>query len=166
MRQALTEALVDFKGAMVVVAHDRHLLRATCDEFWWVHNGRAAPFDGDLEDYRDASRIDTLQTSADSSGAAKTTRRDERREEAQERQRIAQLRKPIEKKIALLEKQMVPLSEEKLTLETWLSNTTAYSAENRTRLAESLKRQGEIGIALEALERQWLDLTESLEWVR
>ena len=53
MREALTEALQDFGGALVVVAHDRHLLRATTDALWLVADGKVAPFDGDLDDYRD-----------------------------------------------------------------------------------------------------------------
>ena len=53
MREALTEALQDYTGALIVVAHDRHLLRATADELWLVADGKVAPFDGDLDDYRD-----------------------------------------------------------------------------------------------------------------
>ena len=53
MREALAEALQDYEGALVVVAHDRHLLRATTDALWLVADGRVAPFDGDLDDYRD-----------------------------------------------------------------------------------------------------------------
>ena len=53
MREALAEALQDYGGALVVVAHDRHLLRATTDALWLVAEGRVAPFDGDLDDYRD-----------------------------------------------------------------------------------------------------------------
>ena len=52
MREALTEALQDYTGALIVVAHDRHLLRATADELWLVADGKVAPFDGDLDDYR------------------------------------------------------------------------------------------------------------------
>ena len=52
MREALAEALQDFDGALVVVAHDRHLLTATTDAFWLVSDGCVAPFDGDLDDYR------------------------------------------------------------------------------------------------------------------
>ena len=53
MREALTEALQDYEGALIVVAHDRHLLRATADEFWLVAEGTLTRFDGDLDDYRD-----------------------------------------------------------------------------------------------------------------
>lgn len=52
MRQALTEALIDFEGALVVVSHDRHLLRSTTDDLYLVHDGLVEPFDGDLEDYQ------------------------------------------------------------------------------------------------------------------
>lgn len=52
MRQALTEALIDFEGALVVVSHDRHLIRSTTDDLYLVHDGKVEPFDGDLEDYQ------------------------------------------------------------------------------------------------------------------
>lgn len=52
MRQALTEALIDFEGALVVVSHDRHLLRSTTDDLYLVHDGKVEQFDGDLEDYQ------------------------------------------------------------------------------------------------------------------
>src|SRR5690606_21613911 len=52
MREALTEALAAFEGTVIVVSHDRHLLKATVDEFWRVADHRVEPFDGDLEDYR------------------------------------------------------------------------------------------------------------------
>ena len=53
MREALTESLQDYGGALIVVAHDRHLLRATTDALWLVAGGKVTPFDGDLDDYRD-----------------------------------------------------------------------------------------------------------------
>jgi ATP-binding cassette, subfamily F, member 3 len=164
MRQALTEALVDFEGAMVIVAHDRHLLRATCDEFWWVHDGQAQPFEGDLDDYRDASRIAAFAQSE--AGELKATRRDERRSQAHERSRLAALRKPIERQIAEIDRQMAAHSTEKANLDNWLALPEAYFEENKARLTDGVRRQGELAAELEALETRWFELTESLEWVR
>ncbi len=165
MRQALTEALLDFDGAMVIVAHDRHLLRATCDELWWVHGGHAEPFEGDLDDYRDASRIaPKVQTST--SEGENGTRRGSRREEAQERQRIAGLRKPVEREIQKLESTLSALVAERATLTTWLASETAYADEKRGELTETLKKESDIAAKIETHETKWLELTESLDWIR
>ncbi len=67
-REALTMALSSYEGALLLVSHDRHLLRATCDQLWLVHDGRVAPFDGDLDDYAAlvlASRRDRTETASD-----------------------------------------------------------------------------------------------------
>src|SRR6185295_15868742 len=85
MREALAEALQDYSGALVVVAHDRHLLRATTDLLWLVADGKVAPFDGDLDDYRDwvlgprrRSAVDTasvLQTETETAPDRKAQKR-------------------------------------------------------------------------------------------
>ena len=91
MREALAEALQDYDGALVVVAHDRHLLRATTDALWLVADGRVAPFDGDLDDYRDwvlaRSRRPVESTDAGAAGAAAGNRKAQKRAEAEARQR-------------------------------------------------------------------------------
>ena len=100
MREALTEALQDYAGALIVVAHDRHLLRATVDELWLVADGAVTPFDGDLDDYRawvldrGAPRraCDDAPADADKPSAE---RRAQKRDEAQARQKRADARKPL-----------------------------------------------------------------------
>ena len=111
MREALTEALQDYDGALVVVAHDRHLLRATTDALWLVADGKVAPFDGDLDDYREwvlgtrrRERIDAAERSAPGAAAGSADRKAQKRDEARERQRLADARKPLLAKQAALER--------------------------------------------------------------
>src|SRR5207245_393113 len=106
MREALAQALTDFEGGLVVVAHDRALLSAATDQWLLVADGRVEPFDGDLDDYKRWAR-DHQARGARPDGRGETstgvTRKEERRMEAQERQRQANLRKPFEKRIAAIE---------------------------------------------------------------
>ena len=122
MREALTEALQDYDGALIVVAHDRHLLRATTDALWLVADGKVAPFDGDLDDYRDwvlsqkkreraaeagaraaSSSTVAVETAPVERADATTDRKAKKREEAQARQRLADARKPLVTRQAKLE---------------------------------------------------------------
>jgi ATP-binding cassette subfamily F protein 3 len=108
MREALTEALLEFEGALVVIAHDRHLLRASVDQLWLVDGGTLAPFDGDLDDYRDwvltrrrrEAEADAAALGGDAATgeapAAATDRRTQKRVEAEARQKMAEARRPFE----------------------------------------------------------------------
>jgi ATP-binding cassette subfamily F protein 3 len=168
MREALTEALQDYEGALIVVAHDRHLLRATADELWLVLDGTLAPFDGDLDDYRDWVRTrrtrddsDTADKSADGTAARKA----QRRAEALERQRLAELRRPLQRKIADVEAQMQSLGMEKRDLETWLASADAYAESSKEQLIAVLERQGDLTWQLARAEEQWLELQTRLEQI-
>ena len=166
MREALTEALQDYTGALIVVAHDRHLLRATADELWLVAEGRLAPFDGDLDDYRQwvltgrgreppASDADALPAAPD--------RKAQKRTEAEARQRLSDLRKPFLQKIARLEQEIDALSAEKRGLDEWLATPDAYLDDNKERLTASLARHGDLAWQLARTEAEWLELHEALE---
>ncbi|MGH8712375.1 MAG: ATP-binding cassette domain-containing protein [Casimicrobiaceae bacterium] len=165
MREALTEALQDYTGALIVVAHDRHLLRATADELWLVSDGRLAPFDGDLDDYRQwvlAGR--GREASRDQPDAAPVPgRRTQKRAEAEARQRLSERRKPLQEKIERVEQEIAGLADEKRTLDDWLATPDAYRDENKARLIASLARQGDLAWQLARIEAQWLELHEALE---
>ncbi|HEX4885193.1 MAG TPA: ATP-binding cassette domain-containing protein [Casimicrobiaceae bacterium] len=167
MREALAEALQDYGGALVVVAHDRHLLAATTDAFWLVQGGTVEPFPGDLDDYRDwvLSAARTRATDVQARGEAPATpdRRAQKREEAQARQRRADARKPHLAKQAKLEAALAALSAEKAALDAWLASTEAYADDAKERLKASLARQGELTWTLAKLETEWLEIAETLE---
>nr|CCA82313.1 putative ABC transporter, ATP binding component [blood disease bacterium R229] len=176
-REALTMALAQFDGTLILVSHDRHLLRATTDQFLLVGQGTVAPFDGDLDDYRDwllkqaaakraAASTPAAAATAGTNGAAPAAnRRDQKREEAEQRQRLATLRKPLQKDVDTIEKRMAPLQQEKAALEAFLADGTTYADANKLRLVESLRRQAEVNAELDQLEERWLALQEQLEQI-
>ncbi|MDE2204801.1 MAG: ATP-binding cassette domain-containing protein, partial [Burkholderiaceae bacterium] len=173
-REALTMALAQFDGTLILVSHDRHLLRATTDQFLLVGQGTVAPFDGDLDDYRDwllkqaaakRAAASAQAAPADADGAPATNRRDQKREEAAERQRLNALRKPLQKNVDTIEKRMAPLQKEKAELEAFLADGAAYEEANKARMMESLRRQAELNAELDELEERWLELHEQLEQI-
>jgi len=167
MREALTEALQDYDGALVVVAHDRHLLRATTDELWLVADGRVAPFDGDLDDYRDyvLSRKRKARDDARDDDAARPggDRKAQRRAEAQARQRQSDARKPHVTRQAALEREMEAVAAERSALDAWLAAPEAYVEDRRDELKTAIARQGELTWTLARLESEWLEIAETLE---
>ncbi|AXF78051.1 ABC transporter ATP-binding protein [Erwinia tracheiphila] len=164
MRQALTEALIDFEGALVVVSHDRHLLRSTTDDLYLVHGGKVEAFDGDLEDYqRWLSELQKQETASTESkpdnGNSAQARKDQKRREAERRTQTQPLRKQIEK----LEKQMEKLNNQLTAAEEKLADSAIYEQSRKAELTTALQHQAEAKSALEACELAWLDAQEQLE---
>ncbi|MFC7779129.1 MULTISPECIES: ABC transporter ATP-binding protein [unclassified Pantoea] len=164
MRQALTEALIDFEGALVVVSHDRHLLRATTDDLYLVHDGKVDVFEGDLEDYQ--QWLSDLQKQAQQDAAPKQdngnsaqSRKDQKRRDAELRAQTQPLRKEIEK----LEKQMVKWQSQLSDAEAQLADSAIYDQSRKADLNVALQRQAESKAALEEVEMAWLDAQEQLE---
>jgi ATP-binding cassette subfamily F protein 3 len=174
MREALAEALQDYGGALVVVAHDRHLLRACADTLWLVADGRVAPFDGDLDDYRDwVLARERRAAGAAGSGApggggtgggqAIAGRKAQKRAEALARQRSYAQRKPLVERLARIEQEMDDLGAERQVLETRLAAAETYDEANRDALKQALERQGDVTWKLARLEAEWLEVSEALE---
>jgi ATP-binding cassette subfamily F protein 3 len=171
MREALTEALQGYEGALIVVAHDRHLLRATVDELWLVDDGRVVPFDGDLDDYRD--RV-LGKRNADRSAAAPDTgdapapsdRKARKRAEAQARQKRSDLKKPLLARQAELELAMAVETAEKTELDRFLASPDAYVDPAKEELKAALARIGELTWSLARMESEWLTLAESIESIK
>ena len=170
-RHALTMALAQFDGTLIVVAHDRHLLRATTDQFMLVCEHRLQPFDGDLDDYRDW----LLQQAALKRAAAKpiepdagteafsSNRKEQRRTDAEARQKVAHLRKPLQNRIGKLEKQMEALNAEKAALDATIADPASYDQACKAALSEALKRLGEVNVRLANTESEWLEAHDELE---
>ncbi|SAL43903.1 ABC transporter ATP-binding protein [Caballeronia choica] len=173
-RHALTMALAQFEGTLILVSHDRALLRATTDSFMLVAKHRLHPFDGDLDDYRDW----LLQHAAEARAAAKEAgaspdaaqdsaqnRKEQRRQEAQERQKLSHLKKPLQSRIAKIEKEMDALHTEKSALDLYVADPASYEPSMKTKLTESIRRQADVNARLEALEHEWLEVHEELEQI-
>jgi ATP-binding cassette subfamily F protein 3 len=157
MRESLAQSLVDFEGALIVVAHDRHLLTAATDQWMLVADGKVAPFEGGLDDYKEWVRQRQVGGGRREAGGEKqVSRKDERRVEAEARRREALARKPFEKKLAALEKELEPLQAEATAADAWLASGEAYGEGQRERLQATLKRQAELRARITALEDDWL----------
>ncbi len=169
MRHALTLALQDYQCALIVVSHDRHLLRTTTDEFLLVAEGRAQPFTGDLDDYRDwlnerqraANREATPRAGGNGNSAAE--RREQKRLEAERRQQWAIKRKPLEQQLKKLEQRLEKLHGEQTRLSSQLSDPALYEDANKNRLKEALLRKAQLDKEVEDIEGEWLETQEALE---
>ena len=167
MRQALTEALVDYEGSLVVVSHDRHLLRNTVEEFYLVHDKQVEEFKGDLDDYQkwlteqnSQSTTKSAEEKADTENAnSSQNRKEQKRREAELRQQTA----PLRKKITQLEEKMNNVSEQLAEIENSLADSELYNAENKEKLTALLALQVEVKKALEEVEVDWLEAQEALE---
>jgi len=184
-REALTMALAQFEGTLVVVSHDRHLLRATTDEFIIVADGRLQPFDGDLDDYKNwlfktklgkgselpgtvapakaAQPAAKLVVAAPAPVVSPAERKEQKRVEAEERQRMATQRKPLENRVKRLDEQIAKLGARKADIDAQLLDPAVYEAGNKDRLKTLVADQAFAVRDLEALEMEWLELQEQLE---
>jgi len=163
MRHALDLALQEFVGAMVLVSHDRHLLRTVCDGFVLVADGRAVAFDGDLDDYRRwlmqrdvVSARDDERPAADHSAEA---RKSKRRDDAERRQRL----QPLKREVEHWEKAVTALETKKSALEQQLAAPAIYEAPQKEQLRMLLNEQIRIVQELATAEERWLGASEALE---
>lgn len=170
-REALATALAEFPGSVLLVSHDRHLLRTTVDNFWIVANGQVQEFDGDLEDYRDwlaqhnanaraQAREQSQQNNTDETGIDRKT---QRRLEAEQRQRLSVVRKPLEKKLAGVETRMENASARLQELDALIADPDLYTDARRSERLKILEEHGELSKTHAELEEQWLNLHEELE---
>ena len=191
-REALTLALAQFEGALILVSHDRALLRATTDRFLLVDDGRCVDFDGDLDDYRawslkkTAGRERTAGTDGAAQGAApaaakrsndgptaatptvtamptEAKSRDQRRQDATARDATARRRKPIEQRIRRIEAELAEAESRKRAVEAALASPDAYDDAHRERLTQLLIDQAYVARDIERLEGEWMEQQTLLE---
>ena len=162
MRLALTMALQEFAGAVLVVSHDRHLLKSTTDEFLLVADGRVEAFDGDLEDYArwlvDFRARQQPAVTAEA-GAEKTDKRAQRQAAAALRQQLAPHRREAEK----LEKTLGQLHEQLAAVEARLGDAAIYDAARKDELRDLLAEQARFKVREAELEESWMTALEQLE---
>lgn len=170
MRHALTMALQEFEGAVIVVSHDRHLLRNTVNEFLLVADGKVEEFDGDLEDYykwllqqrqqaaAQEKQAAVLEKSANSDGD-KLDKKAQRQQSAAQRAQI----KPLTNKLKSLESQMEKLQARLADVENQLGDSDIYDEKNKNKLRDLLAEQSKLQTQLEETEENWLQVSEELE---
>ena len=183
-REALSMALNEFEGTVMLVSHDRALLRAVCDEFWMVSRGGVEPFDGDLDDYQrylldeakrmreeakksnnSASPAATKKVAASADAASATGTSDAKnssgkKEDAQRRQQQSDAAKPLRKELEKIDRQLQSMNSEKANLEVLLTTAKAPAE-----IAQAGKRLKVIEADLAKLEERWMEVTEKLEAV-
>jgi ATP-binding cassette, subfamily F, member 3 len=166
-REALSMALNEFEGTVMLVSHDRALLRAVCDEFWLVGRGKVVPFDGDLDDYqrylldeakrlREEARIEArAETAAEPAAPPPQV---QRKQDAQLRQQLAARAKPLKRELDQADKRMAELNKEKAVLESKLAKALPPAE-----IAQAGKQLKGVNDELHTLEERWLALSGELE---
>ena len=164
MRHALTLALQDFEGGVILVSHDRALLRATCDEFVLVADGKAAQFDGDLDDYSQWLNEQRLKEKQANQVVAndKPNKNDRAQNKAERQARIAE-RRPLLKELEKIERNMAQWQTDKKACDEQLNDTDLYTSADKSALQTLLKTQATLTQQLETAEERWLELHEMLE---
>ena len=164
MRHALTVALQGFEGAVIVVSHDRHLLKNTVDEFWLVAEGKVELFKGDLSDYE--NWLVDYQRGLSSSGEAVSDgptssedKKERKRREAEARKRLSPLKNELKKIESAIQKVQSALAE----MEDALGDSALYDEAHKNDLKELLSRQAEAKNEEDSLENRWFELSEQIE---
>jgi ATP-binding cassette subfamily F protein 3 len=161
MRHALTLGLQDYQGALVLVSHDRSLLRATADELWLVEGGTVEPFDGDLEDY--ARRLRAREQAESAAAGAVVGRKEQKRLEAEERNRRFARRKPLEARLKSAEREIEALGIERTRLEKLIASPDMYVDGRKEDLKRCLLEQAQVAARLHEAEERWLAVSAELE---
>jgi ATP-binding cassette subfamily F protein 3 len=173
MRHALTLALQDYQGAIIVVSHDRHLLRSVTDELWLVADRRVQAYDGDLDEYAtwlQKYRAQQAKTKPETATPQPVVvapvqqvsgeqRKLQRQQQAEARRQL----QPLTKKSKLLEKKLDKLLVQKQELEFQLADAAIYEASQQDRLKQLLETQARINKEVVHVESDWLSVTEQLE---
>lgn len=165
MRNAMEVALQAYEGALILVSHDRHMLRNTCDELLLVHDGKVDEYDDDLRAYErwvlSSYNIDEADKATQTAKAKESaaSKKEKRQQAAAAR---AQL-KPITQRIKAIEQSMAKLHSELEELREQLADPELYSADNKAKVASLTQREGELSRQVEELETEWLEQQEALE---
>jgi len=159
MRHALSTALQEFAGAMIIVSHDRHLLRTITDQFLLVANGGITTFDGDLDDYADWVKAQARGIKNDESNKDPAPRKDRKQLDAKNRQKL----KPLRIALKNAEKTLDNLYIKQHQLEELLANNDLYTPEKKSELAITLEKQNALDEEITTVEEQWLEAQQVLE---
>ncbi|ABV88814.1 ABC transporter related [Shewanella pealeana ATCC 700345] len=164
MRHALTMALQTFEGAMIIVSHDRHLLRLSCSDYYLVDQGEVKSFDGDLDDYHQWL-LDAAKTAGKSeeteTGKPVQDKKLQKRLDAELRQKLS----PLKKVQTKLEKEQHKANERLKELEDMLADTSLYDADNKAKLTQVLTERTTLTQGLEESEMEWLEIQEEIETI-
>jgi ATP-binding cassette subfamily F protein 3 len=168
MRQALTTALAEYEGSLVLVSHDRALLRTVCDDFLLVADGKVEAFDGSVEDYiawLAARRIARAKNEKNESTGDRTTRKEVRESAAADRQDKLAARRPLLKEVSTIEKNLARWQQEKQQLDNQLADPAFYASPDPEKLRTLTMQQQQLARTIDAAEQRWLDAQAELETI-
>jgi ATP-binding cassette subfamily F protein 3 len=168
MREALNLALQEYEGGVVLVSHDRHLLRTTADELWLVADGRVQVFDGDLDDYSSWLGQQRSAAAGATQAGGKRVNRAERAQIAAQRQELLEQRRALQKETAKIEKQLAASQAELAMLEERLADPMLYAAmespaEAAVLVQDMQQRKTEMERTIAQYEERWLELHDALD---
>ncbi|MBL7003022.1 MAG: ATP-binding cassette domain-containing protein [Gammaproteobacteria bacterium] len=165
MRHALNLALQNFDGALILVSHDRYMLRTVCDQLWLVNQGNVAQFKMDIDDYpkwlAEQKRV-TESANTSSTAGKKNTAQEKKKLSAEIRKKI----QPLTKQLTLLERKMATAEKQKATINHQLADNELYTAKNKEQLKKLLLEQKQNEDKVDQLEEQWFELSESIETLK
>ena len=156
MREAIILALQSFEGAMILVSHDRHLIRHCADQLYLVKEGQLSEFEEDLDAYQKWLSIKETREADHDSAERSFSRKEQKRQEAITRQAVSARRKPIERQIKQIEMQMDQLASELTQVDALLHQPDFYQGEDKCAIQSTLTRQHQISKKLAELEDSWL----------
>ncbi|WP_017444321.1 ATP-binding cassette domain-containing protein [Gayadomonas joobiniege] len=164
MRHALSMALQTFDGAMLIVSHDRHILRSTCDEFYLVAEGKVEAFNGDLDDYENWLKEQQKVNPSESENKAvkehsAQNRKEQKRQQAEQRKKLRPLKQKAEKLMQQLETEQTKMEQ----IELLLADTNLYTDENKTQLTDLIQQQAGLKNRIETLENDWMEAEEAIQ---
>lgn len=163
MRYALSMALQEFQGAVILVSHDRFLVRTTVDQLWLVAEGAVSPYTGDLNDYErwlsDYRKRDEANFTTPSSKPSNASRKTQRQEDAKQRE----LRRPLMQDVKKLADELARLEKQLLPLETQLADAELYEEKNKAQLQALLGQQTSLQQKIKSVEEAWLSACEKLD---
>lgn len=162
MRHALSMALQDYKGAIIIISHDRHMLRSVTDELYLVAHGNVTPFDGDLDDYRTWLNEQKLLANAPAEQTEDSTsvnKKEQRKLDAERRKKL----KPLYDALKKADKNLEKYHKQQKDFEEQLADSAIYDETNKAQLKRILLEKAQVDLALEETEMEWMEISEQLE---
>jgi len=163
MREALSLALQDYDGAVILVAHDKNLMESVVDEFWLVNDGQVNPFSGDLNDYQKWLNENRWGANIKSAVETKSHSAQSKKEQKRQAAELRQKKAPLTNRLKKVDQQMAALQTEQTELDQQLADGSLYEAHNKDKMTQLVDRSNSVKQQLEALEEEWLELNEQLE---
>jgi len=163
MREALSLALQDYDGAVLLVAHDKNLMESVVDEFWLVNDGQVNPFEGNLQDYQKWLNENRWGAAVKADTKDKVHSAQSKKEQKRIQAELRQQKAPLTNRLKKVDQQIAKLQTENQKLDELLADNDLYNDANKEKMTKTLDRSSQVKTELDELEEEWLELTEKIE---